>query len=61
MDQKETGAWLFNEWLAEALAKKTFVPSPAVEIVDGGIEAVQKALEQHKKGVSGKKLVVPLK
>ncbi|MCJ1244826.1 hypothetical protein MMC30_002027 [Trapelia coarctata] len=60
-DQKEVGGWLFNEWLAEALVKKTFVPSPAIEIVEGGIEGVQKALELLKKGVSGKKLVVPLK
>lgn len=60
-DQKEVGGWLFNQWLAEALVKKTFVPSPAVEIVEGGIGSVQRALEVHKKGVSGKKLVVPLK
>ena len=60
-DQKELGGWLFNNWLAEALVEKVYVPSPAIEIVEGGIEAVQKALDLHKKGLSGKKLVIPLK
>lgn len=59
-DQKEVGGWLFNEWLKEALVTGTYVPSPEIEIVEGGIEGVQKALDLHKKGLSGKKLVVPL-
>lgn len=54
------GTWLFGEWLEESLANRTFVPSPAIEKVDGGISAVQKALDLHKKGLSGKKLVIPL-
>lgn len=57
---KEFGHWLFNEWLRKSLEDKTFVPSPAIERIDGGIQAVQKALDIHAKGVSGKKLVVPL-
>ncbi|MCJ1477404.1 hypothetical protein MMC13_006075 [Lambiella insularis] len=59
-DQKEFGAFLFNDWLAESLANKTYVPSPSVEIVEGGISSVQRALDMHKKGLSGKKLVVKL-
>ncbi|MCJ1275380.1 hypothetical protein MMC21_003183 [Puttea exsequens] len=59
-DQKEFGTWLFNEWLEKSLANKTYVPSPAIEIVEGGIPAVQKALDMHRKGLSGKKLVLPL-
>lgn len=57
---KEFGAWLFNEWLENALADKSYVPTPAIEKVEGGIEAVQKALDMHKAGVSGKKLVLSL-
>ena len=57
---KEFGHWLFNEWLTKSLEDKTFVPSPAIEKVDGGIQSVQKALDIHAKGVSGKKLVVTL-
>ena len=59
-DAQDFGRWLFNEWLEKALADKSYVPSPAVEKVDGGISAVQKALDIHKKGLSGTKLVIPL-
>ena len=59
-DEKEFGAFLFNDWLAEALANKTYVPSPAIQRVEGGIESVQKALDLHKAGLSGKKLVLSL-
>ncbi|KAK0514502.1 hypothetical protein JMJ35_003119 [Cladonia borealis] len=60
LDAQDFGKWLFNEWLEKALADKTYVPSPAIEKVDGGISAVQKALDIHQKGLSGKKLVIPL-
>ena len=59
-DQQDFGRWLFNDWLEKALTDKTFVPSPAIEKVEGGLASVQKALDQHAKGVSGKKLVIPL-
>lgn len=57
---KGFGRWLFNEWLANALQDKTFVPSPTIEKIDGGIQSVQKALDIHAKGLSGKKLVITL-
>ena len=57
-DAKDFGHWLFNEWLEKSLVDKTFVPSPAIQKVHGGIDAVQKALDMHKAGVSGVKLVV---
>jgi NADPH:quinone reductase-like Zn-dependent oxidoreductase len=57
-DQAEIGSWLFNEYLPEQLEKKTIIPAPKVEIVEGGIEAAQKVFDQLKAGVSGKKLVV---
>ncbi|KAI4196823.1 MAG: hypothetical protein LQ350_006336 [Teloschistes chrysophthalmus] len=59
-DLKEFGGWLFNEWLETGLADKTFVPSPGIQKIEGGIQAVPKALDLHKKGVNGKKLVLPL-
>ncbi|KAI4094433.1 MAG: hypothetical protein LQ344_002182 [Seirophora lacunosa] len=59
-DAKEFGAWLFNEWLATALADKTYVPSPEIQTVEGGLASVQEALDMHRKGLSGKKLVIPL-
>ena len=54
------GSWLFNDWLEKSLAEKKYQPSPAIEKVDGGIGAMQKALDLHKKGLSSKKLVVTL-
>lgn len=59
-DAKRFGAWLFNEWLAKSLMDKTYVPSPEIEEVEGGIPSVQNALDVHRKGLSGKKLVIPL-
>ena len=56
----EFGRWLFNEWLEKSLVEKTYVPSPAIEKVEGGIGAVQKAIDLHLKGLSGKKLVLSL-
>lgn len=54
------GRWLFNDWLEGVLQDKSYKISPAIEIVEGGIESVQKAFDVHKQGVSGKKLVLPL-
>ena len=59
-DLEEGGSWLFNEWLETALRDGSYKPSPAIQIVGGGLAGVQKALDLHKQGVSGKKLVVPL-
>ncbi|KAL8737628.1 MAG: hypothetical protein Q9181_001501 [Wetmoreana brouardii] len=59
-DAKEFAGWLFNEYLEKSLADKTFVPAPGIEKVDGGIAGVQKALDLHRKGLSGKKIVIPL-
>lgn len=56
----EMSAWLFGEFLQGALEKGTFTPSPEADIVGTGLEAVVKALEIHRKGVSGKKLVATL-
>ena len=57
---KELGTWLFQEWMEKALVDKTYVPAPHIQKVEGGIEGVQKALDIHRKGLSGTKLVIPL-
>ena len=59
-EQQELGRWLFNDWLEKALADKTYVPSPGVETIKGGVGGIQNAINHHGKGVSGKKVVVPL-
>lgn len=48
----------FQGWLASGLAAGTVVPSPRVEIVDGGLEGLNSALDTLKQGVSATKLVV---
>jgi len=60
LDQAELGEWLFNDYLPKQLEKKTIVAAPKIEVVPGGISAAQKVLDELKKGVSGKKLVVKL-
>ena len=59
-DQQEFGHWLFNDWLQKSLANKTYVPSPEIETLKGGIEGIENAINRHGKGVSGRKIVVPL-
>jgi len=50
--------FVFNVWLKEKLANGEFVPSPKVQVIQGGLEAVNKGLDELKKGVSGVKLVL---
>ena len=59
-DAKDFGAWLFNEWLEGVLNNGSYKIYPTIQKMDGGIEGVQNAFNEHKKGVSGKKLVLPL-
>ncbi len=49
---------VFGVWLKEKLEKGEFVPSPKMQIVEGGLEGIDKGLDELKKGVSGVKLVV---
>lgn len=48
----------FQGWLAPGLVTGTVVPSPRVEIVEGGLEGLNSALDTLKQGVSATKLVV---
>lgn len=49
---------VFNVRLKEKLEKGEFVPSPRVQVVEGGLESAQKGLDELKKGVSEVKLVL---
>lgn len=57
-DHEEVGRAMFTEYLTKALESGVIKPAPKVEIVEGGLEATQKAWDQLKKGVSGRKLVI---
>jgi len=60
-DEKERDEhfhFVFGVWLKEKLEKKEFVPSPRVKVIEGGLESVNKALDELKGGVSGVKLVL---
>jgi NADPH:quinone reductase-like Zn-dependent oxidoreductase len=46
------------EWLAPRLQAGSYVPAPRARVVDGGLGAVDAALDILKGGVSGEKLVV---
>ncbi|CAF9941960.1 hypothetical protein IMSHALPRED_003118 [Imshaugia aleurites] len=50
--------FVFGVWLKEKLATGGFVPSPAMKVVEGGLESIDKGLDELKKGVSGVKLVI---
>ena len=54
----ESFRYVFNVWLKEKLEKGEFVPSPKIQVVEGGLEAVNKGLDELKEGVSGTKLVL---
>ena len=61
-EQKRTEhfAYIFNVWLKEKLEKGAIVPSPKVQVVGQGLEALNLGLDELKKGVSGVKLVVEI-
>ena len=50
--------YCYGVWLKEKLEKGEFVPSPKVKVVEGGLESIDKGLDELKKGVSGVKLVI---
>ena len=52
--------FVFGVWLKEKLEKGQYVPSPKVKVVEGGLESINKGLDELKKGVSGVKLVLEL-
>ena len=49
--------FVFGVWLKEKLEKGEFVPSPKTEVIDGGLQSINKGLDVLRGGVSGVKLV----
>ena len=58
-ERTKWSTWVFNEWLEEKIGKE-IVPSPKMEVVKGGLEALNSGLDRLKEGMSGTKLVVEL-
>lgn len=56
----DLGAFIFHDWVQGVLKDGSFKIYPIVQAVEGGIKSIQNAFEVQKKGVSGKKVVVPL-
>ena len=60
-DEKERAEYfhfIFRVWLKEKLEKREYVPSPRIQVIEGGLQSAQKALDELRKGVSGVKLVL---
>ena len=56
----DIGAWLFNDWLPQALADGSFKPEPSFQREGSSLQDVQHALDVLKAGVSAKKVIVTL-
>jgi NADPH:quinone reductase-like Zn-dependent oxidoreductase len=58
--RSETGRHIFEDFVGKALREGTFVPAPDPQIVGEGhgLAAVQEGIDQQRKGVSAKKIVV---
>ena len=50
--------FIFNVWLKEKLERNEFFPSPIIQVVGGGLKAVNEALDILKNGVSLTKIVL---
>ncbi|KAI0471131.1 putative zinc-binding alcohol dehydrogenase domain-containing protein cipB [Xylariaceae sp. FL0804] len=59
-DDRRLANAIYRDYLTEAMAAGTFTPAPPAKVVGHGLEAIEPALEQLKKGVSASKLVVTL-
>jgi hypothetical protein len=42
----EFSHFVFGAWLKEKLETGEFVPSPKIQVIEGGLESVQKGLEE---------------
>lgn len=56
--RKDVAAWLYGGFLVKAVEGGALVPSPKVQVVEGGISALQTGLDLLKEGVSATRLVV---
>ncbi|KAF7593589.1 hypothetical protein BBP40_011209 [Aspergillus hancockii] len=60
VDPESVVARIYMEFLPQALEQRQFVPAPPPRLVGRGLNKIQEALDLHRKGVSGEKLVVTL-
>ncbi|KAI1383939.1 GroES-like protein [Hypoxylon trugodes] len=58
--RNEQFEYWFNTWLKEKLEKREIVPSPKIQLLDGGLQGINKGLDIIKAGVSGTKLVLEI-
>ncbi|KAL8849117.1 MAG: hypothetical protein Q9221_005886 [Calogaya cf. arnoldii] len=58
--QTEFFAFVMNQWLKEKLERGEYKSSPAIKVVDGGLDGLNKGLDELKAGVSGTKLVLEI-
>ncbi|KAI0169417.1 GroES-like protein [Hypoxylon sp. FL1284] len=56
--QAEQFSFWMNVWLKEKLEKKELVPSPKIQVVEGGLRGINKGLDILNAGVSCTKLVL---
>lgn len=50
--------FVFNVWLKEKFEKGELLPSPKIQVVEGGLESANEGLDELMKGVGGVKLVL---
>ncbi|OTB02938.1 hypothetical protein M426DRAFT_322182 [Hypoxylon sp. CI-4A] len=53
-------SFYFNVWLKEKLEKREIVASPKIQLIEGGLQGINKAIDTIKAGVSATKLVVEI-
>ncbi|KAI6081026.1 GroES-like protein [Hypoxylon rubiginosum] len=59
-EQAEQFSFWMNVWLKEKLEKNEIVPSPKIQVVEGGLHGINKGLAILKAGVSCTKLVIEI-
>ena len=60
MERKDVVEAIWTRWVPSALADGTLKPKPDPVIIGKGLACIQEGLDQLRKGVSGKKLVLDL-
>ncbi|KAL5333396.1 chaperonin 10-like protein [Aspergillus crustosus] len=60
LKKNEVGPHIYGTFLPSALKEGNYLAAPQPEVVGNGLEQIQPAIDQQKKGVSAKKLVVTL-
>ena len=60
LKDNEVSHAVYVDFLPAALAARSYRPAPPARVVGHGLQALQRALETQKQGVSGEKIVVDL-